>query len=152
MLRHQLGVLQFHSFLTLSAVCKLSCVRLSAALWTVACLDPLSMRFPRQDYWSRLPFPPPGDLPFSRMESMTPASPGLAGRFFTAEPPGKSIWPYLPGDNAQSHRLRMQDRSHFTPLQISITSPGCYLYFWLSINQRFPWSTPWVQLVCWNGS
>ena len=110
------------------------------------------MTFPGQDYWSRLPFSPPGDLPLSRMESMTPASSGLAGRFFTTRPPRKSIWPYLPRDNVQSHRLRMQDRSPLTSLQISITSPGCYLYFWLSINQRFPWSTPWVQLGCWNGS
>ena len=41
------------------------------------------MGFPRQEYWSRLPFPPPADLPDPVIE---PASPALAGRFFTSEP------------------------------------------------------------------
>ena len=36
---------------------------LSVTLWTVACKAPLSMGFPRQEYWNGLPFPPPGDLP-----------------------------------------------------------------------------------------
>ena len=52
-------------------------------LWTVACRALLSMGFPRQECWSRLPFPPPGDLPDPVIE---PASPALAGRFFTSEP------------------------------------------------------------------
>ena len=47
---------------------------------------PLSMGFPRQEYWSGLPFPPPGDLPDPGIE---PVSPALAGRFFTPEPPEK---------------------------------------------------------------
>ena len=54
--------------------------------WTVADQAPLSMGFPRQESWSRLPFPPPGNLPDPGMES---ASPVLAGRFLTMEPPGK---------------------------------------------------------------
>ena len=44
------------------------------------------MGFPRQEYWSELPFPSPGDLPNSGIELVSPA---LAGAFFTAEPPGK---------------------------------------------------------------
>ena len=47
---------------------------------------PLSMGFPRQEYWSGLPFPSPGDLPDPGIK---PKSPALAGRFFTTEPPGK---------------------------------------------------------------
>ena len=47
----------------------LSCVRLLAAPWTVVCQAPLSMEFSRQEYWSRLPFPPSGDLPDSGIES-----------------------------------------------------------------------------------
>ena len=43
---------------------------------------PLPMRFPRQEYWSRLPFPPPEDLPNPGTE---PASPPLTGVFFTTE-------------------------------------------------------------------
>ena len=56
--------------------------------WTVACQAPLSMGFPRQEYWSGLPFPSPGDLPNPGTE---PVSPALAGRFFTIEPEGKSF-------------------------------------------------------------
>ena len=41
----------------------LCCVQLFVTLWTVAHQAPLSMRFLRQEYWSGLPFPPPGDLP-----------------------------------------------------------------------------------------
>ena len=46
------------------------------------------MGFSRQEYWSGLPFPPPGDLPDSGVK---PVPPALAGAFFTAEPPGKPI-------------------------------------------------------------
>ena len=48
----------------------------------------LTPRYLRQEYESRLPFPPPGDLPDPGIE---PESPALAGKFFTTEPPGKSI-------------------------------------------------------------
>ena len=51
---------------------------------------PLSMGLPRQEYWSGLPFPPPGDLPDPGTELRALASPALAGRFFAAEPPGKA--------------------------------------------------------------
>ena len=58
----------------------------SAISWTVARQAPLSMGFPRHEYWSGLPFPPPGDLPDPGIE---PTSPVLADEFFTTEPPGK---------------------------------------------------------------
>ena len=51
------------------------------APWTVANQTPLSMESSRQEYWSGLLFPPPGDLPDPRME---PASPALACGFFNA--------------------------------------------------------------------
>ena len=47
------------------------------------------MEFSRQEYWSRLPFPTPGDLPDPGIEPASPVSPALAGRFFTTAPPGK---------------------------------------------------------------
>ena len=57
-----------------------------ATPWPVARQAPPSMGFSRHAYWSGLPFPPPGDLPDPGTE---PASPALAGGFFTTEPPGK---------------------------------------------------------------
>ena len=54
-----------------------SCVRLFATPWTVACQPPLSTGFSRQEYWSGLPFPPPGDLPEPRIKLMCPAYPAL---------------------------------------------------------------------------
>ena len=64
----------------------LSHVLLSATPWTVAHQAPLSMEFPNQEYWSGLPFTPPGDLPDPGSE---PQSPALAGGFLTTELPGK---------------------------------------------------------------
>ena len=64
----------------------LSCVQLFATPCTVALRAPLSMEFPRQEYWSGLPFSSPGDLPDPGIKS---ASPALAGEFFTTEPPGE---------------------------------------------------------------
>ena len=58
-------------------VCVFSHVQLFVTLCTVAHQAPLSMRFPRQGYWSGLPFPPPEDLPDPRIEPMSPASPTL---------------------------------------------------------------------------
>ena len=51
--------------------------------WTVACQPPLSMGFSRQEYWSRFPFPSPGDLSDPGTEPTFFTSPALAGRFFT---------------------------------------------------------------------
>ena len=52
----------------------------------MACQDPLSMGFSRQEYWSGLPFPPPGGLPDPGIK---PTSLALIGGFLTIEPPGK---------------------------------------------------------------
>ena len=51
--------------------------------WTVALQVPMSMGFPRQEYWSGLPLSTPGDFPNPETEPVTPA---MAGRFFTIEP------------------------------------------------------------------
>ena len=55
----------------------LSCVQLFATPWTVACQAPLSMGFFRQEYWSGLPFPSPGDLPDPGIKHTSPRSPAL---------------------------------------------------------------------------
>ena len=60
-----------------------SLVQLFATPWTVAHQSSLPMRFSRQEYWSVLPFPPPGDLPDPGFEPVSLMSPALAGGFFT---------------------------------------------------------------------
>ena len=72
----------------LQIVKSLSCVRLFATPWTVAYQAPLSMGFSRQQYWSGLPFPSPGDLP---NPAIKPRSPALQTDALPSEPPGKSI-------------------------------------------------------------
>ena len=66
----------------------LSHVQLFAASWTVALQAPPSMGFSRQEYWSGLPFPSPGDLPDPGIE---PRSPALQADALTSEPPGKPV-------------------------------------------------------------
>ena len=56
----------------------LSCFRLFAGPWTVAHQAPLSMGFSRQEYWSGLPLPPPGDLPNPELELLSLASPAFS--------------------------------------------------------------------------
>ena len=58
-------------------------VQLFATLWTIACQAPLSMGFYRQEYWSGLPCPPPGDCPDPGIESLSQAYPKLTDGFFT---------------------------------------------------------------------
>ena len=65
----------------------LSCVRLFVSPWTVACQAPLSMGFSRQEYWSELPCPPPGDL---LNPGIKPNSPTLQLDPLLSELPGKS--------------------------------------------------------------
>ena len=60
-----------------------SCVRLFVTLWTVVRQVPLFMGFSRQEYWSGLPCPRPGDLPNPGIEPMSRMSSALAGEFFT---------------------------------------------------------------------
>ena len=59
-----------------------SCLTLETS-WTIAHQAPLSMGFSRQEYWSDLPCPPPGDPPDPGIELMSLMSPALAGMFFT---------------------------------------------------------------------
>ena len=64
-------------------ISRLSRVWLFATLWTIAHQGLLSVVFSRQEYWSGLPFPPPGDLPDPGIEPSSLTSPALAGGFFT---------------------------------------------------------------------
>ena len=101
----------------LSKLLLLSRVQLFCDPWTVAHQAPLSMRFPRQEYWSGLPIPSPGDLLNPGTE---PISPALAGRFFTTEPFSKwwlskfSIDQNYPEGNINLDRLAPPRSSRFS--------------------------------------
>ena len=71
----------------------LSRVQLFVTPWTVT---GQFMGFPRQEYWSGFPYPPPGDLPDPGIELASPVAPALVGRFFTTAPPGKPLMPLIP--------------------------------------------------------
>ena len=114
--------------------CVLSHVQLFAIPWTVALQAPLSMGFSRQEYWSGLPFPP-GNLHDLCIKSASPASPVLAGRFFTTESPGKPIsmsllcscW--VMSDSLWPHGL--QYAKLFSPsLSAAVWSNPCPLSLW----------------------
>ena len=82
-----------YSTVTYLCACKymLRCVQLFATPGTIARQAPLSMKISRQEYWSALPFPTPGDLPDPGIETASPLSPELAGGFVTTVPPEKPI-------------------------------------------------------------
>ena len=79
----------------------LSRVGLFATRWTVAYKAPLSMEFSRQEDWSGLPFPSPGDLPDPGIK---PKSPALQAEALPSEPSGKS----LNGGRDSSNRSLME--------------------------------------------
>ena len=62
---------------------------------TVACYAPLSLEFSRQEYWSGLPCPPPGDLPDPGIKPMSPGSLLHCRWIFTTEPPGKPRFSFI---------------------------------------------------------
>ena len=70
-----------HAYMIVASVVSIS---FFATLWTVTHQAPLPMAFSRQQYWSGLPYPPPGHLPEPRIKPASPAKP--ASRFFTAKP------------------------------------------------------------------
>ena len=83
-------------------VCMLSRVQLFATPWTVAHQASLSLQFFRQEYWSGLPCPLPEVLSKSQIDPEFPASPALAGRFFTTEPHGKPLTGVYVSPNSSS--------------------------------------------------
>ena len=86
----------------------LSCVQLFAAPWTAAHQVLLSVELSRQAYWRGLLFPTPGDLPNPEIEPKSPASPALAGGFFTTPPPGLH-----PGHRQAEHSVCWERHNSF---------------------------------------
>ena len=83
----------------------LSRVRLLVTLWTVAYQAPQSMKFSRQEYWSGLPFPSPGDLPDPGIE---PSSLTLQADALPSEPPGNSRETKGKGENERYTHLNAE--------------------------------------------
>ena len=127
----------------------LSCSVGSYSLWPHGLWDArLSVGFPRQEYWSGLPFPNPGDLPNPGTEPMSLASPAFVGRFFTIAPPGKPhmIWrTFTPLILSPVWKLlRGRDYSPFPPYPRPAPGTGM---FWLKpwwASLRGEWITAWV--------
>ena len=76
-------------YIQVESACVLRHVQPFATPWTVAHQAPASIGFSRQEYWSGVPFPPPGDLPNPGIELESLTSPALASGFFTAATPGE---------------------------------------------------------------
>jgi len=87
-----LPYLLYHISIYFSSESDFSCVRLFVIPWIVAYHAPPSMGFSRQEYWSGLPFPSPGDLPNPRIELGWPS---LEADTLTSEPPGKPYFSRL---------------------------------------------------------
>ena len=84
----------------------LSCVQLFATAWTVAYQAPPSIGFSRQECWSGLPFPSPGDLPDPGIK---PGSPALQADALLSEPPGK---PHLHHIDEEKEAQGVKQESH----------------------------------------
>ena len=124
-------------------------------LWTTALQAPLSMGFPRQKYWSGLPFLSPGDLPDPGIKPTSPA-----GRFFTTVPPGKpqrrgySQVFYLLGCNTSFvlfffflRMLKTKQAAPFTHWAPSIQAFSLVLEYTGSfLSQSFTWSSLFLKL------
>ena len=123
----------WHSTTQVSCACVLSCVQLFVTPQTVAHQAPLSMGFSRQEYWSGLPFPPPGYLPNPGIEPMSLVSPALAGRFFTTAPPGKPL--LGEGGNYHAHGWKQSNRKGWI-------SQVCNCFTFIMTVQFSPQSCP----------
>ena len=84
------SVLQVSLILCVRAKSLQSCPTLT--LWTVSHQTPLSVGFSRQEYWSQLPYPPPGESSWPRDRTHILLSPALVDEFFTAEPSVKPLY------------------------------------------------------------
>ena len=87
----------------------LSCfsrVRLFVTLWTIACPASLCMGFSRQEYWTGLPYPSPGDLPHSGIELVSLMSPALASGFFATSATWEAPQHIIFQSNNQHHVQR----------------------------------------------
>ena len=114
----------------------LSCLShfpLFVTLWTVAHQVPLSMGFSKQEYWSGLPFPPPGDLPNPGTEPTSLTSHELAGRFFTTGATWEALFfPLLLCMGTSRHSAENEGE----------TGPGVYAFLSVFLRVLRSWAKP----------
>ena len=108
----------------------LSRVRLFVTPWTVAYQAPLSMGFSRQEYWSGLPFPSPGDLPDPGIQ---PEFPALEADALTSELPGKLTLNSCKNNNNQKKPLN----NHIYNWKGILFCPGMYKHIFSSIGMTW---------------
>ena len=107
--------------------------------WTVICQVPLSIGFPRQEYWSRLPFPSSGSLPDPGVK---PVSPTLVGGFFTTEPPEKPHIGIVSPLSTSSTRM-----VHCDKCQLQINKPLGLILPRETLDSRFPTFGDWSSCL-----
>ena len=133
-------------------LCALGHVWFFATPLTVDHQAPLSMEFSRQDYWSRLPFPSPGDLPDPGIELMFPASPALVGGFSTTVPPGKKVsililnFPWTVRETHSSWTVYTNSVAHAAHL-LSFLESGTSVHAKLEMPM---WWFPSKNPTCWG--
>ena len=109
----------------------LSRVRLFATPWTVAYKAPLSMEFSRQEYWSGLPFPSPGDLPDPGIE---PRSPALQADALLSEPPYLAL------------KYCLKSRRVMPPALFFFLRNSLYVHLVVLVTKSYPtlFAAPWT--------
>ena len=124
-------------FLTFEAK-SVSRVQLFVIPWTVAYKAPLSIEFSRQEYWSGLPFPSPGDLPHPGIE---PRSPTLQADTLPSEPPGNFYgphWLYSPWNSpGQNTGMGISFLQGIFPTEVSCTA-GRFFTSWATREAQNP--------------
>ena len=115
-----------------------SCLTLTTP-WTVARQAPLSVEFSRQEYRSKLPFPPSGDLPNPRIKPRSPVSPELASRFLTTVSPGKPL---------TSNRAHVQGTSTERPRRQEDSADSLKTHTFTNWHYAFDYTFPeWLYLI-----
>ena len=143
----------------------LSHVQLFATPWTVAYQAPLSMGFSRQEYWSGLPFPSPGDLPNPGIE---PEFPAFQADALTSEPPGKhkgeaisvgvclTLSKYQHAEGEREHEVTQSYLTLCDPMVCSLPGSSAHGIFkarileWVAISfsRRSSWLRDWTWISC----
>ena len=92
-------------FFNVCVLSRFSHVQLFLTLWTVAHQASLSLGFSRQEYWSGLPCPPPGDFPDPGIKPYSLMSPSLAGEFFTTSATWEALKQTYPSNDLNSFKV-----------------------------------------------